>query len=213
MPMRVQKIHLFPTRNRIKHFYWGLTKMFRPAPVILMLPRYWIGLLTHLQHDNPKAPTADWTPPPCSWPFLSFQTSSWTSVGYQLHPRHRDDVAQLRSCGERMTSWQSPFQKPGIPCPCEPTSRKQKNAVMCLISMISSIEVECIDLEGCPKCLHAGHLKVIACPPSADQLWICRFLLINIWIMNLFRVSKQQNTSTSIQKLWKMICPLRLCLC
>lgn len=165
-----------------------LVKMFRPAPaVILILPRYWIGLLTHLQHDNPKAQQSLAIP--------QLPNFLGPSVGYQLHPRHRDDVAQLRSCGENEddqlakvyfrsqeslvhvsqhpgTSWVTNRWQTGM------ISRKKKKTVMCLISMISSIEVECIDLEGCPKRLHAGHLKVIACPASADLLWICRFLLI-----------------------------------
>ena len=96
----------------------GFNRTVPPTPVILILPRYWIGLLTHLQHDNPKAgqclKTHIQLAIPCSQKksvenvgrmldsvqyqclfSFSFQTS-WT--GYQLHQRHRDDVAQLRSC-------------------------------------------------------------------------------------------------------------------
>lgn len=97
--MRVRKIHLFPTK--FMDFYWGFTKMFGPAPaVILILPRYWIGLLTHLQHDNPKARLSLWKPPHSAGRSSASKLWHRTSVGYQLHPRHRDDVAQLRSCGE-----------------------------------------------------------------------------------------------------------------
>ena len=62
------------------------------STTILILPRYWIGLLTHLQHDNPKAQQSLAIP--------RLPNFLGPSVGYQLHPRHRDDVAQLRSCGE-----------------------------------------------------------------------------------------------------------------
>lgn len=200
-----------------------LGKMFRPAPaVILILPRYWIGLLTHLQHDNPKAQQSLAIP--------QLPNFLGPSVGYQLHPRHRDDVAQLRSCGENEddqlakvyfrsqeslvhvsqhpgTSWVTNRWQTGM------ISRKKKTKQWCVwypwyhrlrLNALTWRDVQNAYMQGISKWLLAPLQPI--CYGFVDFCWS------RIMNHESLRVAKQQNTSTSIQKLWKMMCPLGLCL-